>query len=137
MGATTGLLGPACAQVFTGPYGPGGTWNTYQVVTTPVTWEAAAVAAKARTAASTNLPSLAGNNLTGHLVQISDEDENTFVALLAAQAANSGNSNIWLGLNDVESEGNYAWSSSSARIQDTPCGIPWSRTTRARKTPRK
>lgn len=109
-GSTAGLLSPVAAQVYTGPFGPGGTWNVYQVVTAPVTWEAAAAASQTRTAASTNLVSLAGNNLTGHLVQIANEDENTFVALLAAQTANSGNSNVWIGVNDVDAEGNYVWS---------------------------
>lgn len=92
------------AQVFTGPYGPGGTWNAYQVVTTPATWTAADAAAKARQASATGLPALAGNTTTGHLVQISSEDENTFVALAAGQAPASGNSNIWLGLTDVNAE---------------------------------
>lgn len=99
----------AHAQVFTGPYGPGGTWNAYKVVTVPVTWEAAAAASKAATAASTGLPALSTNNATGHLVQISNEDENTFVALIAAQTANSGNSAVWLGANDNDQEGNFVW----------------------------
>ncbi len=108
---STLLLIPAAlhAQIYTAPYGPGGTWNAYQVVTTPANWAAADTAAKAKTAADTGLPALAGNTTTGHLVQISSEDENTFVALAAAQAPNSGNSNIWLGLNDVASEGNWEW----------------------------
>lgn len=103
-GASLGLLGPAAAQVYTGPYGPGGKWNAYQVITVPVTWDVADAAAKIKTAASTGLPALAGNTMTGHQVQISSEDENTFVALLASQAANSGNSNIWLGLTDKNAE---------------------------------
>ncbi|MES2706182.1 MAG: lectin-like protein [Verrucomicrobiota bacterium] len=108
-GASVGLLGPACAQVFTGPYGPGGKWNVYQLVTVPVTWDAADAAAKIKTAASTGLPVLAGNTSTGHLVQISNEDENTFVALLSAQTAvpsltPASNSNIWIGLTDKNSE---------------------------------
>lgn len=109
--ATAFVFLPAAlhAQIYTAPYGPGGTWNAYQVITTPANWSAADAAARAKTAADTGLPALAGNSTPGHLVQISSEDENTFVALMAAQAPNSGNSNIWLGLNDVVAEGRWEW----------------------------
>ena len=95
---------PAHAQIWTGPYGPGGTWNVYRVVTTAATWSAADTAAKAAEAQSSGLPVLAGNTTPGHLVQISSEDENTFVALAAALTPGSGNSNVWIGLNDNNAE---------------------------------
>lgn len=106
------------AQVYTGPYGPGGTFNVYTVVTTAATWAAADTAAKAATAASTGLPALAGNLLTGHLVQIGSEDENTFVAMIATIRIGSGNSNIWTGLNDLNAEQGTS-----------PVGWEWSGTT--------
>ena len=90
----------AHSQVFTGPYGPGGTWNVYRVITTVATWDAANTAALAAQASSTGLPSLAGNTTTGHLVQISNDEENTFVAIAAALTPGSGNSSVWLGAND-------------------------------------
>ena len=98
------VAGPVSAQVFTGPYGPGGTWNVYRVVTTAATWEAANTAALAAQASSTGLAELAGNTTTGHLVQIGSDEENTFVAIAAALTPGAGNSSIWLGLNDLNAE---------------------------------
>ncbi len=102
--ASLWAAGSASAQVYAGPYGPGGTYNVYRVITTASTWAAADAAAKAAPASSTGLPSLAGNTATGHLVQISSEDENTFVAMIATIMPGSGNSSIWLGLNDNNAE---------------------------------
>lgn len=91
----------ARAQFFTGPYGPGGTWNLYQVVTTAATFSNARSAAKAKTAASTGIPGVT-SSLTGHLVQIGSQDENTFVAAVTSLTPGAGNSNIWMGLNDLD-----------------------------------
>ena len=106
------------SQVFTGPYGPGGTWNVYRVITTVATWDAANTAALAAQASSTGLPSLVGNTATGHLVQISSDEENTFVAIAAALAPGSGNSSVWLGANDRNLEAGTS-----------PVGWEWSGTT--------
>jgi len=45
----------ALAQVFTGPYGPGNTWNLYEVVTVPATWLEANTQAISREASTTGL----------------------------------------------------------------------------------
>ncbi|MDB6135514.1 MAG: autotransporter-associated beta strand repeat protein [Verrucomicrobiales bacterium] len=92
---------PAQSPFYTGPHGPGGTWNLYQVVSVPATFISARTAAKTRTAASTGLPGVT-STLTGHLMQIGSQDENTFVAAAATLGPGSGNSNIWLGLNDLD-----------------------------------
>ncbi|MES2708212.1 MAG: C-type lectin domain-containing protein [Verrucomicrobiota bacterium] len=89
------------AQFFTGPYGPGGAWNLYQVVTVPATYPNARTAARNKTAASTGLPGMT-STVTGHLVQIGSQDENTFIAAVTALTPGAGNSNIWLGLNDLD-----------------------------------
>jgi subtilase family serine protease len=98
------LCGAARAQFFTGPYGPGGTWNLYEVVTVTATWQNARDAAQAKAASATGVAGVAGNPLTGHLVQITSADENTFVAGAATLTPQAHNSNVWIGLNDVVTE---------------------------------
>lgn len=127
--AALAVLSPvtAPAQLYTGPYGAGGTWNLYQVVTTPASWTAARAAAKAKTAASTGLPGVT-SSLTGHLAQISSEDENSFIAAAAALTPGSGNSNVWLGANDLDapdgpgelgtSRTGWQWADSGTQIHD-------------------
>lgn len=75
-------------QYFTGPYGPGGTWNLYEVVTTPSTWDGARLTARAMT------ETLSGQNLAGHLVTLSSTNENNFVHAIALGG------DVWIGLTD-------------------------------------
>jgi len=97
----------AQAQFFTAPFGPGGTWNLYEITnnavnTTPATatWKASHQAAIAKTATSTGVSGVAGNATTGHLVAIGSWEENAMVSLMAIR--HFGNSNVWTGLCDSD-----------------------------------
>lgn len=99
-----GSAASAQHQFWTAPTGPGGTWNLYEVVTTAATWTNADTAAKAKAASATNLASMAGNTTTGHLIQVGSSYENDFSCAAGVLTPGSGNSNFWLGLNDVATE---------------------------------
>ena len=60
---------------------------------------------------------MAGNTTTGHLVQIGASYENDFVCAASVLTPGSGNSNVWLGLNDVVTE-----------MFNSPIGWEWSGT---------
>jgi hypothetical protein len=77
------------AQFVQGPYGPGGTWNVYEIASSPSTWHDAHHEARARQ----------WNGVGGHLLDISSAEENRFVEYLVA--ANQLSS-TWLGLTDRE-----------------------------------
>lgn len=117
--AVLASIGAAHAQhqFWTAPTGPGGTWNLYEVVTPVATWTNADNAAKAKAASATNLASMAGITTTGHLVQIGSSYENDFVCAASVLTPGSGNSNVWLGLNDVATE-----------MFNSPTGWEWSGT---------
>ena len=75
----------AMAQLtFSGQYGPGGTYDVYQVVTGPaVTWDQARV----------NARGLTFNGVQGQLVSIHSADENRFIRGITG-------GNYWIGLTD-------------------------------------
>jgi hypothetical protein len=96
LGFSALMLLPAGAQnFFTGPYGPGGTWNLYEVVNTAAQFSTAKAAAQLKTADQTGLVAATTG---GHLIAISSRDENSFA--VAAAAVITGSPNIWLGLTD-------------------------------------
>lgn len=86
---TLGILGAAVSPVLAGPQFSGrnadGTWNVYEVITTPATWDQARVDAKA----------LNFNGTQGHLVSIISAAENNFVRTILP-----GDS--WIGLSDSD-----------------------------------
>ena len=88
------------AQFFTGPFGPGGTWNLYEVTNTSLPWKAGHQVAVAKTAASTGVAGVAGNVTTGHLAAIGNWQESAMVSLMAIRHTNS--SNVWIGLCDSD-----------------------------------
>lgn len=77
-------------EFITAPYGPGGTWNLYQVGKTPLTWLAAQ-----KLAAGTTDP-LGGSGKPGHLPVISSGAENMFVYHYMLGRT------LWIGLTDNE-----------------------------------
>ena len=79
--------------LFTAPFGPGGTWNLYRTVSTPMTWT------EAQSAAERAVDPLGKTGKPGHLVCISSAAENMFVR----QKVDGGC--IWLGLTDSEKRG--------------------------------
>ena len=92
---------PAFAQttkpgtIYTAPFGPGGTWNLYQVVRVSETW------AKACEKAQTMPNPLGSTELHGHLVTFGSMGENMFVYRIAAVQQ------IWIGLTDNERYGGH------------------------------
>ncbi len=93
-------LAPASLQagwpdgtLFTAPFGPGGTWNLYQTVSTPMTWT------EARLAAERSMDPLGKTTKPGHLVCIGSAAENMFVYQKVEGFY------IWLGLTDSEQHG--------------------------------
>lgn len=118
--ALSGLAAQAQQRYFfTGPYGPGGTWNLYEVVVTGQgaspgapgvannfagrTQEQAHQDAIAKTSGGTGL-TVTNGGLAGHLVAISSRDENSFVAAAASDSP-GGTANVWLGLTDAGGAG--------------------------------
>ena len=103
---------------FTGPYGAGGTWILYEVVVTGAgaspgapgvannfagrNQDVAHADEQAKTSGGTGLM-VTNGALAGHLVAISNRDENSFVCA-AASASPGGTSNVWIGLTDAGSE---------------------------------
>lgn len=92
--------GTAQAQYYTAPFGPGGTWNLYEVSNTTATMVAAHVASVSRQAQATGVSGVAGNSTSGHLVHTGSWAENAMVALMALRHTNS--SNVWVGLTDSD-----------------------------------
>ena len=86
-GAFVGLASvPALGQVrFTAPYGPGGTWVVYELVTTPVEWDRARVDAKG----------MVFNGVSGSLPSIGSAEENQFIRSITV-------GNYWIGLHDSD-----------------------------------
>jgi hypothetical protein len=77
-------------ELYTAPFGEGGTWNLYQRIERGVTWPEAMRLAE-------ELKAPAGNpELAGHLVTFSSLAENHFMRQLA------GLTNVWCGLTDDE-----------------------------------
>ena len=97
------------AQFYTAPFGPGGSWNLYEVTNTLTTWKAGHQAAIAKQATSTGVSGVAGNTTTGHLAAIGSWAENGVVSLMAINHTNS--SNVWIGLcdNDDADLGGAGW----------------------------
>ncbi|MEK7950034.1 hypothetical protein [Luteolibacter soli] len=79
--------------LFTAPFGPGGTWNLYKVVSTPMTWT------EAQSAAERSVDPLGKTGKPGHLVCISGAAENMFVYQKVEGRW------IWAGLTDSEKRG--------------------------------
>ncbi|MEK7950035.1 lectin-like protein [Luteolibacter soli] len=79
--------------LFTAPFGPGGTWNLYKTVSTPMTW------VDAEAAAERSVDPLGKTGKPGHLVCIGSAAENMFVR----QKVDGGC--IWMGLTDSEKRG--------------------------------
>ena len=77
-------------ELYTGPFGEGGTWNLYQRIDQDVAWPDAKRLAE-------ELKAPAGNpELSGHLVTFSSLAENQFMRQVA------GRTNSWCGLTDDE-----------------------------------
>ncbi len=74
--------------LFYGPYGPGGTWNLYEVVNIPRTWIDAHSDALSRVRAG----------VAGHLVTISSLAENLFIQSICGGLSNDP----WIGLTDSD-----------------------------------
>ena len=74
--------------LFYGPYGPQGTWNLYEVVTTPRTWIDAHYDALSRQR----------GGVAGHLVTISSISENQFIQSICGGLSNDP----WIGLTDSD-----------------------------------
>ena len=82
-------------EIFTAPYGEGGTWNLYQFVDSRTTWD------DAKTLAEAEHPPVGDTNLKGHLVTLSSAAENFMVRwILNKQSA-------WCGLTDNERFGGH------------------------------
>lgn len=78
------------AELYTGPFGPGGSWNLYQRIDDSVTWNDAKRLAE-------ELKAPAGNpELSGHLVTLATLAENNFMRLV------SNRESTWCGLTDDE-----------------------------------
>ncbi|MCX5674282.1 MAG: lamin tail domain-containing protein, partial [Planctomycetota bacterium] len=88
---------PGAGTFYYGPFGPGGTWNLYEVVTTKETW----------TNANTKAGQKTQGGKTGHLVALSSAAENTFVKSMLTSPA-------WIGLNDAATEGTFVWTTGEA-----------------------
>ncbi|MCX5683259.1 MAG: lectin-like protein, partial [Planctomycetota bacterium] len=84
-------------KFFYGPYGPGGTWNLYELAPTAMTW----VDAKADAATQ------AQGGQTGHLVTVGSAAENNFIKSLVS-------ADTWLGLTDSETFGGSEKGNTSA-----------------------
>jgi hypothetical protein len=117
--ATTGLgfesndfsiFPPAQNPYFYGPYGPGGTYNLYQLVTTPRSFADAHADAQSRT--------LAG--VQGHLATIHSTGENSIVrnARLASGA------DLWIGLTDRETYAGASEGGNTSLSPLPPAGSP-------------
>jgi hypothetical protein len=76
---------PGAGTFYWGPFGPGGAWHLYEVVTAAATWIAAYNAAGSKVQSGT----------TGHLVTITSAAEHQFVRSLIAQDS-------WIGLTDSD-----------------------------------
>ena len=82
LGTSAAVAGPQ----YGGQFGPGNTWNVYEVITGPaVTWDQARV-----NAAATSF-----NGTPGRLVSIHSVQENTFVGFVAP-------GDLWIGLTDSD-----------------------------------
>ena len=92
--------GTASAQYFTAPYGPGGTWNLYEVSNNVASLVAAHQASIAKQAQATGVGGVAGNTTTGHLAHVGSWAENAHISLMAIRHTNS--SNVWIGLTDSD-----------------------------------
>ncbi|MEK7950032.1 lectin-like protein [Luteolibacter soli] len=79
--------------LFTAPFGPGGTWNLYKSVATPMSWT------EAQSAAERSVDPLGKTGKPGHLICISSAAENMFVYQKVTGHY------IWLGLTDSEKRG--------------------------------
>ncbi|RYD63491.1 MAG: hypothetical protein EOP83_12030 [Verrucomicrobiaceae bacterium] len=79
--------------LFTAPFGPGGTWNLYKSVSTPMTWT------DAQSAAERSVDPLGKTGKPGHLVCIGSAAENMFVYQKVIGRY------IWIGLTDSEKRG--------------------------------
>jgi hypothetical protein len=78
---------------FTAPYGPGGTWNLYMTVSTPMTWT------EAQSLGERTVDPLGKTGKAGHLVTIGSAAENMFVYQKVQGHY------IWIGLTDSEKRG--------------------------------
>lgn len=96
-------------KIYQAPYGEGGTWNVYEVVSDPLlTWLDAEVASRTYT------ENLSGQNKPGHLVSIHSTEEADFVRVIAQGAS------VWIGLTDNESYGGIETTSNSAESSKVP-----------------
>jgi hypothetical protein len=80
----------SAGELFTAPFGEGGTWNVYQVIEQSVTWNEAKLGAQ-----ELKLP-VGDARLPGHLVTLSSTGENQFVRFIAQRQG------VWCGLTDDE-----------------------------------
>jgi hypothetical protein len=88
------ISGIAQAQLVTAPYGPGGTWNTYEFINTSRTWQDAQNDAVAR---------------GGHLLTVHSWGENDMAHFM------SRGGDLWLGLTDREGAAPGAFEAGASR----------------------
>ena len=98
--ASLGLAGPAAAQFYTAPHGPGGTWNLYEVTNATATWKAAHTVAIGKAASTTGVSGVSASAQKGHLIAINSWQENSMASMIAIRHTNS--SSVWIGLTDSD-----------------------------------
>ena len=82
----------ALAQLYQAPFGPGGTWNLYELEDLPTQWSFANEDANDRTQ----------QGVKGHLVDIMSAEENGWVYYTYGFAQDPQIDNLWIGLTDRE-----------------------------------
>ena len=90
----TAFVLPAAAQLYTAPFGPGGTWNLYEY-THQATWN------DAKRLAEESTPPAGKSATKGHLVSFSSIAENQFVRSFCNRQS------VWIGLTDDERFGGH------------------------------
>jgi hypothetical protein len=95
---------------FYGPHGPGGTYNLYQLITTPRSFAEAHADAQSRTIAG----------VQGHLATIHSAAENATVR--SARLASA--TDLWIGLTDRETYAGAAEAGNSSAMPLPPAGSP-------------
>ena len=104
----------AQGQLYQAPYGPGGTWNLYELVSdVPATWVDANDDAKSRVQQGT----------TGHLVDVLSADENGW--LFGVFGAPMGINDLWIGLTDREGAAPGAQESQTFGVNQGTQGWAW------------
>ncbi len=102
----TTLPGPG----YYAPYGPNGTWNYYELVSTAANW----------TTAQSNAASQSFGGQTGHLVTVRSAAEVTFLSSL------TGGVEYWTGLTNVTTYGGHDYGSTSGNSAPAQGSVPTS-----------